>query len=159
MLTAVLALTATPVLLTGEIVPPPTTVVMTPDADTCRTRALPLSASHRVPEASIATPEGELRLAEVAAAPSPAKPMTPDPATVVMIRVVPSTRRILWFWVSAMKTAPLVLTATASGEWRRAEVAGPPSPVDPACTPTPAIVEIVEPVGTRRTTSFPVSAM
>ena len=51
---------------------------------------------------SKASAVGRLSWAVVAAAVSPEKPAVPVPATVVMIWVGLSMRRMRWLWVSAM---------------------------------------------------------
>ena len=50
--------------------------------------------------------EGVINCADAAGPPSPFEPATPVPATVDMIPVFASTRRTLWFSVSAMKILP-----------------------------------------------------
>ena len=64
---------------------PPAKVVMIPPADTFWIRSLKVSAMNRSPEASVATPWGAYRDANVANPPSPEKPWFPLPATVVMV--------------------------------------------------------------------------
>ena len=79
---------------------------------------------------------GELSSAEVAAPPSPPKPATPVPATVVMIPSGP-IRRTRWAPKSATKRLPSESTRTSIGRSSWAAAAWPPSPADPA-TPVPA---------------------
>src|SRR5437773_11090275 len=89
---------------------------------------------YRLPLASSATAAGLLRLALVAAPPSPAKLGLPLPATVVMIPVAAVTLRIRWLELSAMYRLPLASTATPAGTLRFAFVAAPPSPAPPPAT-------------------------
>src|SRR5947207_2716491 len=95
---------------------------------------------YRLQLASSATPDGELRLALVAASPSPAKLGLPLPATVVMIPVAAVTLRIRWLELSAMYRLPLASTATPAGTLRLAFVAAPPSPAKPK---TPLLATVV----------------
>src|SRR5207244_9609408 len=107
----------------------PATVVMIPvAAATLRIRWINWSAIYRLPLASSATPDGPLRLAPVAAPPSPAKVKLPLPATVVMIPVAAATLRIRWLNWSAIYRLPLASSATPDGPLRLAPVAAPPSP-------------------------------
>src|SRR5260370_434364 len=88
----------------------------------------------RLPELSTATSLGNARQAAMADSPSPQNVpgyAPPLPATVVMICVAASTRRIRLFSESAMNRLPLLSTATPSGPNRQALVAGPPSPQNP----------------------------
>jgi hypothetical protein len=57
--------------------------------------------------------------------------------------IVPSgpTRRTRWLTLSAMTNPPPRSTATSVGEFRRARLAGPPSPAKPQA-PVPATVVI-----------------
>ena len=72
--------------------PLPASVVMMPPADTFRIRLLKVSAMKRFPAASTATPLGSFNDAEVAGPPSPEKPSTPLPATVVMMPLTETFR-------------------------------------------------------------------
>src|SRR5665213_2281490 len=115
-------------------VPLPATVVMVPPGDTFRIRSLPESAMKRLPEASTATLVGVFRDAAVARPPSPENPPQaanvhtgPVPATVV-IMPPGDTFRIRLFQLSAMNRLPEASTATPSGRFNDAAVAGPPSP-------------------------------
>ena len=60
-------------------------------------------------------------------------------ATVVMIPLMPSTRRMTLFPRSAIYKLPLESTARPAGEFRLADVAGPLSPAN-AAVPFPATV-------------------
>src|SRR5579872_3228258 len=65
--------------------PPSATVVMAPVVGfTARIRPLLVSEMYNVPLEATATPTGELRAADMAAAPSPLKPNFPIPATVAI---------------------------------------------------------------------------
>src|SRR5664280_654782 len=112
---------------------------------------------YRLPAASTARKTGLFRQAWVAAPPSPQKPMVPLPATVVM---VPSgaTRRTRLLPASAMYRLPAASTNRPYGMSRHAWVAGPPSPQKPL-VPLPATVVMVPSGATRRTRSWPGSAM
>jgi len=83
----------------------------------------------------------------------------PFPAKVVMMPVAAVTFRILSFAVSLRYMSPFAATTMPAGEWSRADVAGPPSPLDPE-GPLPATVVMI-PVAaeTFRTWWFPVSAI
>ena len=81
--------------------PVPATVVMVPLVSSRRMRELRVSAMNRLPALSTATPKGEANCAWTAGPPSPPKPRSPVPATVVMVPEE-STRRIRWLEVSAM---------------------------------------------------------
>jgi hypothetical protein len=54
------------------------------------------------PVSSTFTSMGSSRSADVAGPPSPPNPSTPVPATVVIVCVAASTRRMRWLWWSAM---------------------------------------------------------
>src|SRR5438309_5839044 len=97
---------------------------------------------YRLPLASSATAVGLLRLALVAAPPSPAKVGLPLPATVVMIPVAAATLRIRWLEWSAMYRLPPASTATPAGPLTLALVAAPPSPAKPK-EPLPATVVMI----------------
>ncbi len=121
--------------------PPPATVVMMPLAATRRTRLLPVSAMIRFPALSNVRRCGWLNSALVAGPPSPEDPAVPLPATVVMMPLL-SILRIRLFRESAIYTLPAPSRATPIGRFRLAEVAGPPSPENPA-VPVPAMVEMI----------------
>ena len=72
----------------------PATVVMTPEGSTLPTRWFP-SEKNRFPMWSTATPKGESNRASMAGPPSPLKPRSPVPATVLMTPEV-STLRMRW---------------------------------------------------------------
>src|SRR5437899_8979844 len=74
--------------------PMPASVQMIPELSIIRTRSLSQSVNTRSPDELNAKYAGELRLAAVAAIPSPLNPMAPLPAAVVMLPVAASTRRI-----------------------------------------------------------------
>src|SRR5882672_10232637 len=76
------ALVAGP-LLTGNATPPPATVVITP-SEILRMRELWLSATYRFPTESTAIAMGPLSCTFVAGPPSPAEPVVPFPASVVI---------------------------------------------------------------------------
>lgn len=88
------ALVAGPLSPLNPGVPLPATVVIVPVVSILRIRSLAELAIYILPLLSTATSSGEEILALVAAPPSPLKPDTPSPATVVIIPVVPSTLRI-----------------------------------------------------------------
>ena len=115
--------------------PFPAYVVMFPLGSTRRTRAFWLSAMKRLPEPSTATPVGVLKLALVAGPPSPLKPLTPFPATVVMTPVSAATRLMRPLAQSAMSTLPPPSTATPRGYDKLALVAGSLSPLKPPYGP------------------------
>ena len=121
--------------------PSPISVVITPAGSTRRTRSFVVSAIRKLPSASATTLCGSCRLAAVAGPPSPLKPDTPFPATVV---IVPSadTFLIRSLSISAIRKPPSAVGATANGMDSRASIAGPPSPANPS-TPLPATVVIV----------------
>src|SRR5437667_6893 len=87
-------------------------------------------------------PDGQVRLAFVAAPPSPAKVGLPLPATVVMIPVAAATLRIRWLAESAMYRLPLASSAMPDGPLRLAFVAAPPSPAKLGL-PLPATVVMI----------------
>src|SRR5215208_4858212 len=93
----------------------------------------------RLPAASTARPRGQLSAAFVAGPPSPEKPSTPRPTTVVMI---PSglTWRTRWLSPSEMKRLPAPSSALKVGKRRRASAAGPPAPEKPTL-PVPTTVD------------------
>ena len=113
-----------------------TTVEMVPSGFTSRMALLKVSAMNRSPAPSTATPCGSFSCAAVAGPPSPENPPRPSfalsaaksPATVVMIPVLASTRRITLLDASAMYTSPAASTATPVGVFSAARFAGPPSP-------------------------------
>ena len=80
--------------------------MMPVDAETRLTRRLYWSDIHKLPEESTAMPEGYDSCALVAAPPSPLKPYTPLPVTVVMIPVVADRHLMRNLLYSAMKTLP-----------------------------------------------------
>jgi hypothetical protein len=93
---------------------------------------------------------GPSNWAAVAGPPSPEKPATPVPATVVIVPVG-SIRRMRSLPESAMYSSPDGAAYTAFGSWSWAAVAGPPSPPAPG-VPLPAtVVMIPEARSTRRT--------
>src|SRR6266705_3023330 len=112
---------------------------------------------YTLPAASTATSLGADNDAEIARPPSPLNPSLSLPAIVLMIPAV-STLRIRLFPRSEMYTLPAASTATPLGSFNDAEVAGPPSPLNPSL-PLPAIVVIVPAVSTLRIRRFPASAM
>ena len=119
-------------------VPSPATVLIVPvPPSTFRMRWLPVSAMKMFPAPSTVTPLGPLRSAAEAGPPSPAKPLTPVPTTVVITPLAESTRRSRAFCQSTMKTLPALSSATPLGPLRAALSAGPPSPLKPG-TPVPA---------------------
>ncbi len=86
---------------------------------------------------------------------SPLKPVVPFPATVVITPF--ETLRMRLLPVSAMYRLPAESTATPSGPFNSALVAGPLSPLKP-CVPFPATV-VITPFETLRMRLLPVSAM
>src|SRR5579883_321353 len=104
----------------------PANVVIVPEGSTLRTTWLDVSAMYRLPLPSSAMPCGVNRSALVAAAPSPAYPAKPVPATVV---IVPSaaTLRIRLLLVSAMYVLPALSRTTPHGALSQPSAAGPPS--------------------------------
>src|SRR5262245_27931898 len=94
---------------------------------------------------------GRYTCALLAGPPSPEKPGVPVPANVVIIPVL-DTRRMREFALSLMYTFPKVSPAVPVGIFKRAEVAGPPSPENPGLLP-PANREIVPAGETLRTTA------
>ena len=99
------------------------------------------SAMYIDPSGPNATSYGVLSRAEVAGPPSPLLPAVPVPATVEM--VPPGvTWRILLLPESAMNRLPAASNASRTGALSRADVAGPPSPVQPD-VPVPAMVTTV----------------
>ena len=94
--------------------PLPAVVVILPSRPTLRMRALPLSAITRFPTASTPTAPGEFREAPVAGPPSPEKPSTPLPATVVIMPSV-LTFRIRLPRISATYKFPAGSRAIPSG--------------------------------------------
>src|SRR5258708_39674187 len=114
-------------------------------------------------------PSGKFNWAAVAEPPSPQAfvglvHICPLPTTVVIMPETASTRRILLSVASAMKIFPEPSTATASGRFKSALIAGPPSPqalTEPAhFTPLPATVVITPAfAATRRTREEPYSAI
>ncbi len=100
-----LALVAAPPSPEKPRIPFPATVVMNPvAASTRRMRWLARSAMKRLPEASTATPLGNLRLASVAGPPWP-RP-SPPPPTVALTPVDASPRRRRSLSLSAMNSLP-----------------------------------------------------
>ena len=69
--------------------PVPATVATIPSGLTCRMRLLPQSVMIRLPPRPTTTSKGALNCALAIGPPSPLKPATPVPATVVMIAVRP----------------------------------------------------------------------
>ena len=116
------------------IMPFPATVVIMPVPTATRRMRLPLSTKNKLPPPSIVNPE-TLRPAIAAGPPSPLKLEAPDPATVTIIPVLTSSRRMR-FW-SAMNRWPLPSTVNPRGELNIAFVPGPPSPLKPF-VPLPA---------------------
>jgi hypothetical protein len=137
-------------------VPVPATVEMMPVADTLRMRSLPVSAMRNPPSAVGVTARGSLSAALVAAAPSPAYELAPDPATVVM--EPSSTRRMRWFFVSAMRKPPPGSAATPLGSWSAAAVADFLRRTK-VLEPVPATVEMAPEGATARMRWLTVSAM
>jgi hypothetical protein len=82
--------------------PVPATVSMVPPRVKRRTRWLLKSVNQIAPVSSIFTSIGSSSWAAVAGPPLPLNPATPVPATVVIICVSASTRRMRWLWWSAM---------------------------------------------------------
>src|SRR6185437_2942101 len=122
-------------------VPVPATRVITPAADTFRTTLFSWSAIRNPPSAVTATPAGTWSWASVAGPSSPLLPAVPVPAP----RVIPpaaDTFRTTLFWKSTIRNPPSAVTATPTGTWSWALVAGPSSPLLPA-VPVPATREIM----------------
>lgn len=121
---------------------------------------------YALPAESITTPHGLASSALVAAPPSP-QPLggllhsPPSPATVLISPVPATTSRTFSSSVSAIYTFPAESTATPSGPFSWALVAGPPSPQPPPlqAAPSPAIRVIVPAGDTIRTSLSPQSAM
>src|SRR4029453_12154140 len=122
-------------------------------ASTRRMRWLLVSAIHRFPAASTATPVGLVRLAAVAGPASPENPPKPFPATVVITPVPASTRRMRRLVVSAIHRFPAASTAPPVGSVRLAAVAGPASPEKPN-VPFPATVLTAPVTASTLTTRF-----
>src|ERR1700750_171217 len=80
-----------------------------------RTRWLPVSARVRSVEGERAAARGVLREAAMAGPPSPAKAWVPSPATVVMMPVVASMRRMRGFWGSAGYRLPAGAVGVTGG--------------------------------------------
>ncbi len=87
---------AAPLSPAKPVAPVPAMVEIFPPL-TLRIRWLTESTINTVPEESTAMPPGKFRLAAVAEPPSPEKDALPFPATVVMVPLVASMRRIRWF--------------------------------------------------------------
>ena len=122
----------------------PATDVMTPvPTATCRMRLLFISATSTLPPPSIANPIGQNKLALVPGPPSPLKPRSPLPATVLMPPVRESTRRMRALSVSATSKFPLPSTATPRGAFKVALWAGPPSPLKLTAQPVPTTVVMI----------------
>jgi hypothetical protein len=102
-------------------------------------------------------PHGKLSSAFRAGPLSPAKPLTPLPARVVMIPWV-STLRTRMLDASAMYKLPERSTATPLAARKEALVAGPPSPPKPELS-LPATVVIVPVASTLRIRLLDMSAM
>src|SRR5271170_2386849 len=121
-------------------------------------RLLYKSPTYRLPRSFTTTPSGVAKLADSAGPLSPANAKFKFPANVVIIPVVPSTRRITLFPASEINRLPAPFADTRSGEFRVALVAKPPSPVCPG-VPVPAIVVMIrgEPVSILRITLLSVS--
>lgn len=83
-----------------------------PLGSTTRTRALVAWAMYRRAEPSMVSPVAPYNSAKVAGPPSPSIPVMPVPATVVMMPVTMSTRRIRLLSKSEMKRLPCASNAT-----------------------------------------------
>ena len=110
-----------------------------------------------MPAPSTATPAVS-SAALVAGPPSPEEPCkVPPPATLVMIPLVETLR--MWLLPrSAMNRLPAPSTATPSGQFSCALVAGPPLPEKPG-VPLPATVAMMPLGKTLRMRLLPVSAI
>jgi hypothetical protein len=102
------------------------TVWMTP-LEITRTWFPTDSVMYRLPAPSNAMPYGLFSVAAEGGPPSPLTPGVPGPATVWMTPSVVTSRMQL-LAESAMKTLPLLSTATPWGAFNSAAVAAPPSP-------------------------------
>jgi hypothetical protein len=78
-------------------------------------RLLNTSPTYILPRLSTTTPTGVAKLADNAGPPSPLNPNFPFPANVVIIPVVPSTRRIRSLFVSEIKIFPAPFMDILSG--------------------------------------------
>ena len=124
-----------------------------------RTRSFSESAIYTMPAVSTATPRGPPSIASVPAPPSPLKPCSPLPATVIMMPVLAVHSRIRLLLSSAMYTLPTASVVTPHGLWSAALTPTPPSPLKPG-TPLPAIVVMIPVLFVhRRTRLLPKSAM
>ncbi len=111
-------------------------VEMVPPGVTMRTMLLPVSAINRLPLGSKAIADGEVSVAAVAGPLSPPLPVWPVPAKLLITPLVPTTRTRLSAG-SAMYRLPAASTARDEGEDMAADLAGPPSPLEPSA-PLPA---------------------
>jgi hypothetical protein len=118
---------------------------------TRRTRWLFESAMTRLPLPSSATAVGTFSDAKSASPPSFENPWRPSPATVSIDASPAETRRTTKLPESAMNTLPAESTVSPAGLLRRAEVAGPPSPLRPSVIAVPANVDIRPPTTARTT--------
>jgi len=118
---------------------PATVLIRLVSASTRRTRALSPSEINRLPAPSTVSQEGPFKQALVAGPSSPQKACVPFPATVVMVPVTASICRIRAFPKSLMNTLPFASSATPTGLFKHARVAGPWSP-QKSNVPFPAAV-------------------
>ena len=128
--------------------PVPATVVIVPDGDTLRMRWLFESGMRKPPSPVDTTPLGMLIAAAVAGPPSPPYPCVPLPATVVIVPFG-HTRLMRLLSSSARMKPPSGIADALCTKFSCADVAGPPSPLNPA-TPVPATVVIRPSPQTRR---------
>jgi hypothetical protein len=112
-------------------------------------RRRPPPEIHTLPSNPSTTPHGVLSCAAVAGPPSPLLQQDPVPANVMMVPF-PSTRRMTWLPVSAMKNPPAAEAARPLGFRIVADVARPPSPLYPG-EPVPTAVVITPLDDTART--------
>src|SRR5579862_1668237 len=128
-----------------SLFPFPATVRIIPWESTIRTRWFDKSAMYRLPLLSTPIPRCPLNpqanSALVAGPPSPANPLLPFPANVVM-RPDLSTLRIRLLPLSTINRLPDLSSASPSGAEILALMAGPPSPPKPR-SPLPAMVLMV----------------
>ena len=128
-----------------EAVPVPTTVVITPvDASTLRMRLLLLSVMYMLLSLSNTTSIGAFNVALVAGPLSPVYPpeVLATPATLLIIPVATVIlRMVLYPDLSPKYILPALSRSIPAGYLIVAEVAAPPSPLEPVA-PVPAIVLI-----------------
>src|SRR5262249_34386761 len=147
--------------------PFPAIVVITPLAETIRTRLSFESLITKPPPGMTSIPFGAFKRAALAGPPSPhglvgVAQETPVPATRVIIPLA-DTRRTLLPRSSVIRNAPPDPGTTRSGAFSFAAVAGPPSPQASAgfahIVPEPATVVMIPLTETLRTRLFDRSAM